>query len=448
MKAVVVGVGKVGFELARKLAEEGHDVVLIDQNDNVLKEADEHLDVQILTGNGASLALLEEASVRHSDLFIAVTDIDEVNIVSCMIAKKIGAKRTVARLRETVFGDSTNGLLTSKDLGIDLIAKPEEDVAYHIVKLLRAPAATEVEYLAGGKVQMLGFRIQDGSPLAHKTIEQAKLAYCTIGAILRDGDTLVPQGSTRLYPGDEIFIIGKTGVPSEVGWLVGSTEQATRDVVIAGGGKTGELLARFLEKHWRHGPRVKIIERDKGVCEKLSRELSHTLIIHGDATKPDVLHEEGVHAADVFVALTGHDQANLLMGFMTKRSGTRRVVAKIEREDYAPTATQMGIDTTVVPRVIVAGAILRLIHTADIKSLSYINEGKLELIEMIVPRNCAACGKSIRHLGLPKGVVVGALIRGDKVIVPRGDTVLTPADCLVVFAASSALPSFESIFKD
>lgn len=447
MRAIIIGAGKVGFEIAKKLTEEGHDVVVVDRDEAVLREVEDNLDVLTIHGNGASTRVLEEASIKDASLFIAVTHIDEINIIACMIAKKLGVKTTIARIRNPEYQGLKNWTLSNKQLGIDSVINPEEAVAYEIIKFLRAPAATDIEYFADGKIQMMGFSVQEGAPIANKTIKEAHIAFCTVGAILRDGEVLIPRGSTRIRPGDDIFIIGKSGVPTEVGWLVGKSDQVTKNVVILGGGRTGFILAQYLEKHRKYGPFVKLIERDKEVCEELAERLHHVLVVNGDGTKADFFREENVRAADSFIAVTGQEQTNLLAGFMAKDLGVRRVIAELHREDYVPMARKMGIDVTVIPRIIIASTILRSIPKPNVMSLSLLKEGNLEVVEMIVSQGCNACSKPLRYIGLPEEVVVGAIVRGDAVVVPRGDTVMCPGDHVLIFAAPTVVPLLEVCFR-
>ena len=446
MKAVFVGAGKVGFELARRLGMEGHDVVVIDHDADVLREVEENLDVMVVHGNGTSSKLLKQVGVKDAGLFAAVTQSDEVNMVACMTAKHLGIPMTVARIRNHEAGVLSNGGLTYKDFGIDLVINAEEAVAYEITKLLKAPAATDVEYFADGKVQMLGFRVQEGSPLADKTVQDAKLTHATIGAILRDRKVLVPTGNTVIRVGDEILVIGRTGVPTEVGWLTGSPDKVIRDITILGGGTIGRLIAKFTERHRGRGLSVKIIERDPAVCEFLARELHHTLVVQGDGVNPEVLEDENIGVAGSFIAVTGRDQTNLLAGFMAKRLGNPKVIAELQREEYQPIASSMGLDITVTPRVIVASTLLRIVSKAKVASLALLKDGSLELLEIVVESGCRVCQKPLRSLGLPNEVTVGAVVRGNQVIVPRGDTVPLPGDHMVMFTLPELVPTLETFF--
>ncbi|NLJ60954.1 MAG: Trk system potassium transporter TrkA [Firmicutes bacterium] len=447
MTVVIVGAGKTGFQIAKMLAEARHSVVVIDSREEALVEVRENLDVMTIHGNGASGRVLEDASLRNSDLFVAVTDSDEVNMVACVTAKRLGVKKTVARIRNPEYQGLSGSALSSKQLGIDVIINPEEAVAYEVFKFLRTPTATEVEYFADGKVQMLGFKVQDNSPIAGMTVAEAAITSCTIGAILRDGEVLVPHGGTRILAGDDIFIIGKTGVPTEMGWLVGTRDHAIRSVAILGGGRTGFLLAHYLEQHRKYIPVVRVIEHDEEVCHHLARELRHALVIRGDGAKPDLFQDESIKSLDAFVALTGQDQTNLLAGFMAKHAGVESIIIKLERDDYMPIASQMGIDVAVIPRMIVAGTILRLIHKVNVVSLTLLGEGNLEVMEISLPRAASICNRPLHRLDFPKGVIIGSVIRGDSVIIPRGNTVLLPGDSIVVFAMPSVAPQLEEYVK-
>lgn len=447
MTVVIVGAGKTGFQIAKMLAEARHNVVVIDSREEALREVCENLDVMTIHGNGASGRVLENAALQNSDLFVAVTDSDEVNVVACMTAKRLGVKQTVARVRNPEYQELSGSELSTRQLGIDVIISPEEAVAYEVFKFLRAPAATEVEYFADGKVQMLGFKVQENAPIAGTTVAEAAITSCTIGAILRDGKALVPHGGTQILAGDVIFIIGKTGAPTEMGWLVGTRDHAIRSVAILGGGRTGLLLAQYLEQHRKYIPVVRVIEHDEEVCHQLAAELRHALVIHGDGAKPDLFHDESIKSLDAFVALTGQDQTNLLAGFMAKHAGVQSIIIKLEREDYLPIASQMGIDVTVIPRMIVAGTILRLVHKVNVVSLTLLGEGNLEVMEISLPRTASICNKPLRHLDFPKGAIIGSVIRGDSVLIPRGNTVLVPGDRIVVFAMPSVAPQLEDYIK-
>jgi len=447
LTVVIVGAGKTGFQIAKMLAEARHNVVVIDSREEALREVCENLDVMTIHGNGASGKVLEDGALRNSDLFVAVTDSDEVNMVACMTAKRFGVKKTVARIRNPEYQELSGRDLSTKQLGIDVIISPEEAVAYEVFKFLRAPAATEVEYFADGKAQMLGFKVQDNSPIAGMTVAEAAITSCTIGAILRDGEVLVPHGGTRILTGDDIFIIGKTGVPTEMGWLVGTKDHAIRSVAILGGGRTGLLLAQYLEQHRKYIPVVRVIEHDEEVCHHLARELRHALVIRGDGAKPDLFHDESIKSLDAFVALTGQDQTNLLAGFMAKHAGVESIIIKLERDDYLPIASQMGIDAAVIPRMIVAGTILRLVHKVNVVSLTLLGEGNLEVMEISLPRTASICNKPLRHVDFPKGAIIGSVIRGDSVLIPRGNTILLPGDSIVVFAMPSVAPQLEAYVK-
>mgnify|MGYP000934999014 CR=1 FL=1 len=445
MKTVIVGAGKVGFELARRLTGEGHDVVVIDNNEEALKEIKENLDVLSIHGNGASIKVLEKASIKETSLFIAVTKIDEVNIVACMMAKKAGIERTVARVRNLEYYGLKDWELSSQQLGIDLIINPEEAVAYDIFKILKTPTAREVEFFANGKVKMLGFRVQEDAFIANKRIEEIRLTSSTVAAILRKDEVLVPSGSTTIYPKDDIFIVSNADEP--VG-LAESTSKAIKKVVILGGGKIGMRLAQMIEERWPHGPLVKIIEHNPEVCKKLAEKLHRTLIINGDGTIPDILSEENIGLSDAFIAVTSQEQTNLLSGFMAKDMGAKKVIAELHRDSYIPLASKLGIDVTVIPRIIVASTILQLIREPNVASLSLVKEGSVEVIEIILSKDCKAANRAIRHWNFPEGAVVGAILREETVIVPRGDTIPLPGDHIIIFALPTVVPFIEKYFKE
>ena len=447
LTVIIVGAGKTGFQIAKILARAKHNVVVIDSREKALREVSENLDVMTIHGNGASGKTLENAALQNSDLFVAVTDSDEVNIVACVIAKRLGIKITVARVRNPEYQQTSEGGLATKQLGIDIIISPEEAVAHEVFNFIKTPAATEIEYFANGKVQVLGFKVEENSSIANMTVANASITRCTIGAILRDGEVIVPHGGTRILQGDIVFIIGKTGALTEMGWLAGAREHTVRSVAILGGGRTGSLLAKYLEQHKKHIPIVRIIEHNEEICNELAAYLKHALVIHSDGVKPDLFQDDSIKSLDAFVALTGEDQTNLLAGFMAKHAGIRNVIIKLEREDYLPIASHMGINAIVIPRMIVAGMILRLVYKVNVVSLTLLGKGSLEVMEVNLTPAARICNKPLRNLNFPKGIVIGSVIRDDKVLIPRGDTVLVPGDRIVIFAMPAVAPQLEDYIK-
>jgi trk system potassium uptake protein TrkA len=447
VRAIIVGAGKIGFELARRLAEKSVDVIVIDQDDGALQAIEENLDVMTMQGNGASAEILENALVKKTDLFIAVTDSDEVNIVACMIAKQAAVATTVARIRKPEYHGLYHWGMPAQHLGIDLVINPEETVAREIVEILKAPMANEIDFFANGKVRMVGYRVYEGAPIANKRLDQYHVTSGVVAAVLRKNEVLIPRGNTIILPGDELFIVSAAGSQMPLEGLSRDYMHPDKTVVVFGGSRIGAYIARIIEKTLSNGPLVKLICDDDEMCGKLASELQRTIVVKADGAYPEVLQEENVDRADVFIAVTGKEQTNLLVGFMAKDLGVPRVMVEIYRESYIPIATRMGIDIPIVPRITVASSILRLLHKTNVVSLSLIHQGAVEVMEIILPTESMACGKSLKELEFPEGSVVGAVIRGDSVVIPRGDTFLQEKDHVVVFALPRVVSVVEEYFK-
>lgn len=321
MRIIIIGAGKVGFSLAQMLSYENHDVVVIEKKPLRQKIVEENLDVQTILGSGASTSVLEEAGVAEADLLIAVTEIDELNMISCLIAKQYGVKKTVARIRNPEYLENTKFSPTTS-IGIDLVINPERVTAKMISKLIHVPEAINVEYYADGKVQLLELYIKKDSPVVNKSLIEINFPKPNlIVAILRDEKMIIPRGSDVLKPGDLIFVIAETKNMLAVEKVLGEKRTKVENVIILGGGRIGYYLAKILEKK---PVSVKVIDKDLEVCRKISSELNDTLVLHGDGTDISLLEEEDTGKADMFIAVTNDDKVNLLVSLLAKHLGAKK----------------------------------------------------------------------------------------------------------------------------
>lgn len=438
VKVVIIGAGKIGFNLAKILVQQDHDVIVVEKNEERAKSLQENLDIQVVIGSGASISSLEEAGISEANLLIAVTETDEVNMVACMMAKRYGVAQTVARVRNPEYVEEkgqANGALS----GIDLIINPELVTAKEIAKLIDVPEALDVFYYGKGKIQLLELKITEDAPVANQYLMDLNFSYpFLIIAIFRNGKMLIPRGSDKLLPNDIIFILGKTKEMIRIERFLGTERKRANRVMILGGGFTAFHLAKTLEARKYS---VKIIEKDYKKCVDIEANLKSTLVLHGDATDIDLLKSEGTDNADVFVCLTDDDKLNLLVSLIAKHLGAKRTIAQVRRSDYIDLMENVGIDVGVSPRTLTANAILKFINRGkNVVSVTLLSNESAEMIEVIVTPEAKVANKKIKDLNFPQGAIVGSICRNEqKVIIASGDEEILPGDMVTVFATPGAI---------
>lgn len=446
MRALVVGAGEVGFHLARRLSEENQDVVLIESDPERADFAGRQLDVMTQVGNGASLSVLEEAGVRDARMLLAVTSKDEVNVIACLAAKKLGVEYTVARISGNDYYARGN-VLSREQIGIDLMINPERECAWETFQLLQSAAATDVAQFAGGRVQLIGLQVRPGAPVAGKSLrqlgEELKGKHYVTCAVVRDGVTTIPDGNTVIQAGDRLYLLAPVSEIRSIPPMAGYERFQLRRVMIAGGSAEGEFLARILEEH---GVEVTLLDRDRRRCLELAESLPRTLVLHADATDLELLEMEGVNGIDGFVSATGHDETNLLSSLLAKTAGARKVVALIHKFEYLRLVSRVGIDAAVSPRVSTVNAILRYIRRGRVMTVASLSGIDAEAIEFKVEESSRAAGQALRDLDFPEGGVVGTILRDEEIIIPRGDDRLLPGDEVIVFALPEAIADVEKLF--
>jgi len=447
MKAIIVGGGRVGIETAKLLSRENQDVVIIEKKPETVEMINNSLDVMTIRGNGASARVLAEAGVREADILIAATEVDEINIIACMMAKRFGVKKTVARIRNREYTDGAQ-ILSGEQLGIDVIIDPERVAALEIAKLIKNPSVSKVEYFADGKVQMLVFKVDADSEVVGKPLSSLNISQSlVIAAIAREsGEVIIPGGSDRLEPNDHVYVVGKRGVLAEIGWMVKKKEDRLRNVMILGCGKIGLQLAKMLEKHRSYGLSIKVIEKEQERCRQIADSLSNTLVLCGDATDLTLLKEEEISEVDALVAVTGDDENNILIGLVAKKLGAKRAIVEISRPDYDSIVKSLGIDWAVNPQILTAGEILRLVHKSDVLSVTILEQEKAEMVELFVSPKARVANRYLSEVKLPKGMLVGAIVRQNHVIVPKGDDRVLPGDRVIVFTLPETAPLVDRYF--
>ncbi|MGI6588124.1 MAG: Trk system potassium transporter TrkA [Peptococcia bacterium] len=432
MRVIIIGAGKTGFNIAKILTEENYDVVLIEKQEERALNLQEHLDVEILIGNGARRSMLEKAGIREAGLLVAVTESDEVNMIACMVAKTYGVAKTVARVRNPEYAYESR---MRKDTfpGIDFLINPELVTAKEIVKLIDVPEALDVVYYAEGKIQLLELKIPATAPVAHHQIKELKLDYpFLIVAIVRKGEIIIPRGDEFIYPEDIIFVLAKTKEMVQVERFLGTERKKAERVMILGGNYASYQLARILESK-RYA--VKIIENDYNKCVEIAKKLDNTMVLYGDATDINFLTNEGTGDADVFVCLTDDDKLNLLVSLIVKNLGVKRTIAQVGRSDYIALMENVGIDVGISPRTLTANKILRFIHKGhDIISVTLLSNENAEMTELLISKDSPVAHKKLKDLNFPVGSLLGSIYRKNQVIIPKGEDVLKPGDSVTIFA--------------
>jgi len=444
LRVIIIGAGKVGFSIAEMLTTENHDVVVIEKDEDRERIVQEHIDVQTINGSGANIRVLEEAGVREADLVIAVTEMDELNMVACLLAKQYGVPKTVARVRNPEYvevGDRSPG----PSIGIDLVINPERVTAMEIAKLIEVPEAIDVEYYADGQVQLLELRIDKHAPVIDKKLKDLDFTYPSlIIAILRDGEIIIPRGDDYVLANDVVFIVGKTVDMTEIEKFLGKERMYPKSIVILGGGRIGYYLAKQLEGK---DLSVKIIDKNLAKCKNVAKGLEDALVLNGDGTDIDFLQEEGIGETDLFVAVTGDDKLNLLVSLLAKELGAKKTIAQIRRFEYIPLVEKVGVDTTVSPRMLTAGAIYKFIRKGQIVSVNVLVGAKAEAMELIVPEDSRVAHKMLKDLKFPKGAILGAIQRAGEVIIPTGLDTIEPGDKVMVFSIPKAIVKVEEFFN-
>ena len=450
MKIVIIGDGKVGHKLSAQLSEENYDVVLIDQNEGKLKEALNKLDIFCITGNGVDIEVQKEADVPHADLVIACASTDELNMLSCLLAKRLGAKHTIARVRNPIYYQQI-GLL-KEDLHLSMAVNPELTAATEIARVLLFPATSKVETFMKGRVELVEFVLRNESVLSGLTLAevyqkfQIKILVC---AVKRENEVYIPDGDFVLKEGDKLHIAAGHKELENFFKALGRKKNRIKKVMICGGGHVCFYLASQLI---RAGMQVKIVERDQKRCEHLCELLPKATIIHGDAADQDLLLEEGIAEADAMVALTGMDEENIIMALFAKTQGVEKIVAKVNEDSRARMVEGMGIDSIVSAKSVTADAIMSYVRarnnsfsSANVETIYRLLDGKVEALEFIIKKECEFTNIPLKNLPTKKNHLIACIGRKRKVIIPNGEDHLVVGDSVVEIAKDHIIKNFSDI---
>ncbi len=428
----------MGSHLARMLSGNGHDITIIDADPKLLAEVGSLADVIAVEGDSTTFGVLRQASVRKCDLFIAVNHEENDNIVSAMMAKKLGARKSIARIDNNEYLEPNNKEMFI-DMGIDYLFYPEKVAAREVINLLGHTSTTEYVDFSSGKLSLAVFRLDPSSPLVGNTLtgfddDQAQLSYRTV-AITRGGETIIPRREERFMEGDIIYVIARQDAVHEVMEFSGRTNIDVKNMMILGGSRIGIRIATELQNEVN----IKLVDYNADKAYRLAELLDKTLIINEDGRNTEVMMEEGLGNMDAFVAVTGRSETNILAAMLAKRMGVKKVIAEVENLNYINLAESIGIDTIINKKLVTASNIFRFTMSTDVQAIKCLTGSNAEVLEFIVKPNSPATKSRIRDLGLPADTIIGGIVRGDKVFIAVENMEIAPYDRVVVFAMPASV---------
>ena len=450
MKIIIVGDGKVGMTLTEYLSQEGHDLTVIDNNPKVIESVINAYDVMAISGNGANYDTLIEAGAARADLLIAAASSDEVNILSCLMARKIGTKNTIARVRNPEYARQL--AFIREELGLNMLVNPEFEAAREISRILRFPAAIKLDCFSKGRVELAEIRLPENGQLAGRRLSELykickeKILIC---AVQREERVIIPDGNFVLAAGDRIHITGSHAALAAFFKDIGIFKQKSKHVMIIGGGKISYYLAQHMADA---GIDIKIIEQEESRCLKLSEALPKATVICGDGTDSATLLEEGLSSSDACVVLTGIDEENIIVSLYAQLQGVDKVITKIDRTSFVDMAESVGIDSFISPKEITATRIVRYVRSmqlsgdSDIKTLYKIVNNQAEALEFSITHESFYTNVPIKEIKTKRGVLFASIIRRGHVIIPGGDDCLEIGDSVIVVAANEHIKKLDDIF--
>lgn len=451
MKIIIVGDGKVGGTLAEQLSQEGHDITIIDNNEDRRHPSSDILDIMSVTGNGATFSTQMEAGVDKADLLIAATSSDELNMMCCLVAKKAGAKHTIARVRNPEYAEELH--LFREDLGLSMAVNPELACATEMARLLSVPSAIKVDTFARGRAELLKIQIDQSSPLTGQTLQSLGVRkYNVLIAAVERGDhqIYIPGGDFRLEAGDRLSVAAKPADAGNFLKRIGITAEPVREVMIVGGGRIAYYLVKqLLEAHMN----VKIIDSDLERCHQLAILLPQATIINGDGTDQRLLAEEGLSNMDAFVSMTGIDEENILLSLYAKRHSRAKIITKINRITFMDILDTMELGSIFSPRYIAAESILRYVRGmqnslgSKVETLYRIVGDKAEALEFRVSATSPLCGKPLMELQLKKNLLICCINHRGKIIIPGGQDCIHADDTVIVVTTNPGLSELEDILE-
>ncbi len=446
MRIIIAGAGEVGTHLAKMLSYEQHDIVVIDTDEKKLSAIDAHFDLLTINGSATSFSVLNEARVKNADLFVAATHREETNLMAAILSKKLGAKKTIARI------DSSDYLLPKNidyfiKLGVDFVICPEKLAANEIVGLLRQTGSSEIFEFSNGKLLLLVVKLDENAPIINKTLVETsninkKFDYRAI-AITRDSKTIIPRGHDKFQVNDLVFVLtNKDGVKNLLKYS-GKQSFDISNIMILGGSRIGYKTARDLEGHLN----IKLIESDTELSHNLAEMLEKTLVVNSDISNINILKDEGLKDMDAFIAVTDNSETNILACLYAKKNGVKKTIAEIENIDYIDLAESIGIDTIINKKLITASNIFRHTMKAKVECLKCLTGANAEVFEFVVQKRAKITKKALKDIDFPKDAIIGGVVRGNDSFIAVGDTIIQDNDRVVVFSLPSAFKTVDNFFN-
>ena len=446
MRIVIAGAGDIGFHLAKLLSDEQQDIVLIDTNPDVLHFATTHLDVFSVQGDSASIRVLEQAEVSRASLFLAMTTSEKNNLVSSILAKKMGARQTVARVSNQEYLTEAQRV-SFQELGVDSIICPTQLAAHEIDRLIRQTSVTDLFNFEQGTLTLAGIVVDSHSPLANRHIsdfakEENELMFRPI-ALLRGRSTILPRPDTQILKNDHIYFISNAKNMKKVLGKFGKNPMKVRNVMIIGGGELGLKASQMLEEDYN----VVIVESDKEQCKQLAAKLNSSLIVNGDPNNIELLKEENLVNMDAFVAITPNAETNILTSLLAEELGTPKTIALVDNVEYTRISQNIGVDTIINKKLIAANNVFRFVRKGNIEAITSLHGVDAEIIEFVLEKQNRLTRNPLKSLHFPDEAVIAGIIRGEETLFPDGNTVLEKGDKVIVFAQHTAIPKVEKLFR-
>jgi len=447
MNILIVGAGVVGANLAEELSLSGHNVSIVDRDPAVVRKLTDRMDVLAISGNAGQPSVLRKAGIEDAEMVIAVTNIDEINLVICMLAHTFGVKHKIARIRNEEYAGPHSTLDPSK-LGIDSIINPESLITATLLKILEIPGSSDVAVFGDGQVLLVTFDIAEDAPVAGKRLaslrEASQMDSFLVVAIFRGEKPLIPKGDDEILAGDQIAVLVNADTLPLVLPLVQRRVAPTHRVVIYGANLIGLSLAESLEQTL---DQVVLIEPDPDRAQAAAMQLKGTLVLQGEATEPEILKEADVSHCDCFMAMSDDDESNLLSALMARRHKAPRVAVLSQEPDYLPVLRSIGLDVVVNPRLVTVGEILRYIRKGPVHTVTRLRESEAEVMELEAMAGSTVVSKPLKQLGFPSGSIIGAVVRHSEVFIPDGNFQIEVGDSVVVFALPDAIRKIEKLFS-
>lgn len=447
MKIVIAGAGDIGFYLAELLSVENQDITLIDTDAEVLSFAETHLDVFAIRGDASSVEILQEAEVHKAGLVIAVTTSEQTNLLTAILAKKMGAKQTVARVNKSEYIRQNGKIINFKELGIDTLISPPFLAAKEISRLIRRNQLTDVFEFENGRLSLIGLLLDEKAEIVDKSIieianNKPDCIFRPI-AILREGETIIPRGNTMLRKNDHIYFIVDNKQIDQIVEMTGNERVPVKRIMILGENGVALQTAALLQNDYQ----ITLVSKDINACNRFAELLPNALIIKADTSSISILKEEGLEYTDVFLALTDNPEINIITSLMAKKMGVPRTIALVDNRDYTHISQNIGVDTLINKKLIAANNIFRFVRKGKIEAVTSLNGVDAEVIEFVIQKKNKLTKCPIRDLNFPKKALIGGIIRGHKSIIPLGETTLKEGDKVIILAMPEAISRIEEMFR-